>query len=83
MEYILQQYPIEVETEPGVFERYTVQPHDLRYTYARRAYLVTGDISVVQRNLGHSSVSTTWKYVGDIEATKRAPQVNLYGGINL
>ncbi|MHC4238392.1 MAG: tyrosine-type recombinase/integrase [Planctomycetota bacterium] len=44
----------------GIARRYTV--HSLRHTFATRLYEQTGDIRLVQRALGHRSISTTEIY---------------------
>jgi site-specific recombinase XerD len=65
---ILQRYPIPIN---GVLT--TVQPHDLRRTYARSAYLHDMDLERIRQNLGHSSVETTQVYVGTLNADQRRP----------
>lgn len=65
---ILQRYPIPLN---GVLTM--VQPHDLRRTYARNAYLHEMDLERIRQNLGHSSVETTQMYVGTLNAEQRRP----------
>lgn len=70
---ILAAYPITHQNKP-----YTVKPHDLRYTYARRMYDFGMPLEALSRNMGHSSSKTTMIYVGDIGAHLRAPGRNPY-----
>jgi site-specific recombinase XerD len=65
---IMQRYPIPVD---GVLT--AIQPHDLRRTYARNAYLHGMDLERIRQNLGHSSVKTTQVYVGTLNAEQRRP----------
>lgn len=64
---ILARYPIAVNGH-----KQTVNPHDLRRTYARRAYDEGMDILAIQQNLGHSDHKTTLKYIGvsDVQARR-------------
>jgi len=71
----LRRYPISVD---GAL--ITVQPHDLRRTYARRLYLVGTDLTAVQQNLGHDNQQTTLDYIGSLDADYRAPD-DAYGTV--
>lgn len=51
----------------------SVQPHDLRRTYARAAYLAGMDYERLRQNLGHASLQTTQQYVGPLDAADRRP----------
>lgn len=56
--------------EAGVNEKgYTV--HSLRKYFATTAYKISKDLTAVQELLGHSSPTTTMRYVGVEELTKR------------
>jgi integrase len=46
--------------------------HKLRHRYASRGYAGTGDLVAVQRNLGHSSLATTQRYVATTDLAARA-----------
>jgi integrase/recombinase XerC len=39
-----------------------VRPHDLRHSFAERLYRKTHDLLLVQRALGHRSVTSTMVY---------------------
>jgi integrase len=53
-----------------------VKPHDLRRTYAKLFYEAGGDLVALQQNLGHASINTTIKYIGDRDIDKRrAPAI--------
>ena len=47
-----------------------LSPHDLRHSMATRAYLADIPVISIQRRLGHSSASTTERYI-DVEKLKR------------
>lgn len=66
--YILNQYPISIKGEV-----YTVQPHDLRRTYARQLYEAGVDLNRIRLNLGHTNINTTLGYIGDLDAINRRP----------
>lgn len=66
--FILESYPI---MHRG--QLYTITPHDLRYTYARWAYLAGMPVHAIQANLGHADMETTWIYIGAINVEERAP----------
>lgn len=51
----------------------SVQPHDLRRTYARRAWEMGMDILRIQENLGHASLETTRGYIGNLDVEERRP----------
>lgn len=65
---IMHHYPIMI----GGVQR-VVQPHDLRRTYARAAYLAGMDYERLRQNLGHASLQTTQQYVGTLDAADRRP----------
>jgi integrase len=65
---IMNHYPIVIG---GVLR--VVQPHDLRRTYARAAYLNGMDFERLRQNLGHASLQTTQQYVGTLDAVDRRP----------
>jgi site-specific recombinase XerD len=65
---ILNQYPIMINGEQR-----TINPHDLRRTYARRLYESGLDLVAIQQNLGHADLKTTLTYIGTLDATKRRP----------
>ena len=48
----------------------SLSPHDLRHSMATRAYLADIPVISIQRRLGHSSASTTERYI-DTEKLKR------------
>lgn len=45
--------------------------HDGRRTYASIAYLNGVNITIIQKQLGHSSTSMTWEYIKDIITAKQ------------
>jgi integrase len=65
---ILNKYIISIDGVPR-----QVKPHDLRRTYARRAYEMGMDVLRIQQNLGHSSTDTTLRYIGTLDADLRRP----------
>ncbi|MCS6836495.1 MAG: tyrosine-type recombinase/integrase [Anaerolineae bacterium] len=65
---IMCRYPISIN---GVMT--VVQPHDLRRTYARTAYLHGMDMERIRQNLGHTSLQTTQMYIGALKADERRP----------
>ncbi len=65
---IMNRYPIAID---GVMT--VVQPHDLRRTYARNAYLHGMDIERLRQNLGHANLHTTQLYIGTLSAEQRRP----------
>lgn len=65
---IMHRYPIMIGHQMRV-----VQPHDLRRTYARNAYLAGMDLERIRQNLGHTSLQTTQIYVGALDALQRRP----------
>ena len=64
---MLEQYPVMIDGELR-----TVNPHDLRRTYARRMYEANVDILRISQNLGHGSIETTKRYIGALSALSRA-----------
>jgi site-specific recombinase XerD len=66
---ILERYPISLEDRLD-----TVNPHDLRRTYARRLFDAGLSILAIQQNLGHADHKTTEGYIGTLHAAdRRAP----------
>ena len=65
---VMDRYPIVVD---GV--QRTVNPHDLRRTYARRLYEAGVDILAIQQNLGHADHKTTELYIGRLDVGARKP----------
>lgn len=55
----------------------TVNPHDLRRTYAQREYNNGMDMVALKNNLGHASIETTQGYIGTLSAEKRMPKQGL------
>jgi len=51
----------------------TVNPHDLRRTYARRLYEAGVDILAIRDNCGHADSKTTLLYIGTMNADARKP----------
>lgn len=56
----------------------TIEPHDLRRTYARRLYMIGTDLTAIQQNLGHENHQTTLDYIGELDGQVRAPN-DAYG----
>lgn len=75
IELILKSYPIQHKGETV-----TVKPHDLRRTYARRAFDAGLSVYRIQKNMGHESEQTTKTYIGDLSASERRPPA-IYGNI--
>jgi len=73
---ILKAYPVMVG---GKLQH--VKPHDLRRTYAKLLYQSGMDILSISQNLGHSSIETTKKYIGDMAMSERMPNVNINWGV--
>jgi len=69
---ILKRYPIVVGGR-----QITVQPHDLRRSYARREYEAGTDIVSIQQNLGHADLKTTQRYIGTLDASARRSRGNI------
>jgi site-specific recombinase XerD len=65
---VLEVYPIEIENK-----RVTINPHDLRRTYALRCYDAGMDLTRIQRNLGHTRADTTLVYLGQLDGNLRRP----------
>jgi integrase len=71
IEYILATYPLMIEDK-----LLTAKPHDLRRTYARRAYDADMDLVAIKQNLGHADLKTTLGYIGQLDAKqRRAPSI--------
>ncbi|MFC1620541.1 tyrosine-type recombinase/integrase [Candidatus Neomarinimicrobiota bacterium] len=63
----------------GLPDRYSI--HSLRHTYAVRLYKASGyNLRLVQKQLGHSSVSTTQVYADVLDADVDQALENLDGG---
>lgn len=71
----LRRYPLSIEGNLA-----TIEPHDLRRTYARSLYLVGTDLTAIQQNLGHDNQQTTLDYIGSLDADYRAPD-DAYGTV--
>lgn len=69
---IFKAYPIVIDGQP-----HTVKPHDARRTYAKLQYDAGMDINALRQNLGHSNLSTTLNYIGDVDLNKRKPRATL------
>jgi len=52
------------------FNKKKISPHKLRASYATNLYRNTGNIYKVSKTLGHKNVSTTKKYVQEIESSR-------------
>lgn len=65
---IFDRYPVSIN---GMMQ--TVNPHDLRRTYARRLYEAGMDLLAIQQNMGHSDHKTTLNYIGQMDASHRQP----------
>lgn len=71
IQQILDGYPVIID---GVLR--SINPHDLRRTYARRLYDAGVDLKAIQANLGHNSVTTTERYIGVADLSARqAPAI--------
>lgn len=49
----------------------TIQPHDLRRSYACRLYAAGVDIIAIRDNLGHVDIKTTQGYIGSMDMSER------------
>ena len=65
---ILKRYPL--YGDGGVI---TVAPHDLRRTYARLLHDADMRMVAIQQNLGHATLETTLRYVGNLDIAQRQP----------
>ena len=65
---IMNSYPIMIDGDLR-----PVKPHDLRRTYARRAYDFGMDLERIRQNLGHASLQTTQTYIGELDGKDRHP----------
>ena len=57
-------------------ERYQIEvlkPHDLRRSFAKLARQSGGELTQIQKTLGHSSVQVTERYIGEEQDFKQAP----------
>ena len=66
---ILNRYPIMIDGELR-----TVNPHDLRRTYAFLAYQAGVDLLAISQNLGHATTQTTLKYINTSTISRQAPK---------
>jgi len=64
---VLDRYPISIRGDLR-----TVNPHDLRRTYAYLWDAIGGDLIALQQNLGHADLKTTLHYIGRKDGDKRA-----------
>jgi site-specific recombinase XerD len=51
----------------------TIAPHDLRRTFAKLAHKGGSDLQQIQLTLGHTSVQTTERYLGEEQSLTDAP----------
>lgn len=65
---ILEKYPIKINDSYR-----TVNPHDLRRTYARQLYEAGMDLLAIRDNLGHVDTRTTLRYIGTMDVEARKP----------
>lgn len=65
---ILKRYP--VYADDGEI---WMAPHDLRRTYARLLHDAGVPIVAIQQNLGHATLETTLRYVGNLKIEQRKP----------
>ncbi|MEO8397043.1 MAG: tyrosine-type recombinase/integrase [Chloroflexota bacterium] len=65
---ILKRYPVY-----GDNETLHVAPHDLRRTYARFLHDAGVLVVAIQQNLGHATLETTLRYIGDLKIEQRKP----------
>lgn len=65
---ILKRYPVY-----GDGETVLVAPHDLRRTYARLLHDAGMRMVAIQQNLGHATLDTTLRYIGNLEIEQRKP----------
>jgi site-specific recombinase XerD len=71
IERVLAQYPVTIDGELR-----TLEPHDLRRTYARLMYEADVKPIAIKQNLGHASLTTTLRYIGELKANqRRAPSM--------
>ena len=68
-----------VRREAGIED---CRPHDLRHTHASQAVMSGVPVPVVSRLLGHSNVSTTFRYahLGDRDVEAAAERIGQYIG---
>jgi len=66
---ILKEYPIAINGDVK-----KLCPHDLRRSYAHIMHDLGMGILAISQNLGHSSISTTQGYIGDLHMSDRAPK---------
>jgi site-specific recombinase XerD len=68
VEDIVKRYPVPIQGELR-----TIEPHDLRRTYARREFAAGTKLEVIRQNLGHEDIKTTQRYIGTLDAAERRP----------
>lgn len=66
LEHILETYQPVINGQHRLMEA-----HDYRRTYARLQYEAGVPVEVIQVNLGHESLATTMRYIGEIDGTRR------------
>lgn len=54
----------------------TVQPHDLRRSYALHLYEAGMPVEAIMQQLGHKQITTTMRYIGLLSSDRRAPRLN-------
>lgn len=78
--YIFRDYPITLDDG----STYTIEPHDLRRTYARGFMQTNGwefeTLLALQKNLGHANIETTMRYVNWSQDIKREPIKRMFRG---
>lgn len=74
IQWLLRQYPV---MNNGELKH--VRPHDLRRTYARTCYNNGMGLYDIQQNMGHTSETTTKRYIGILNVGQRRPPDNMYG----
>lgn len=62
----------------GVSQSNKISPHKLRSTYAMNMLEKTGNLSIVQQQLGHSSISSTVLYANASDKDKEAHRNDLF-----
>lgn len=66
VQQMLDKHSIMVDGKPM-----TVNPHDLRRTYARLQYEAGMTVVAIQQNLGHDNLKTTLGYIGTLDSSYR------------
>jgi len=65
---VLDRYPVPIDG----FRR-SINPHDLRRTYARMLYEAGVEVLAIRDNLGHTDSRTTFRYIGTMSVEARKP----------